>query len=148
MEEVAAHYGIPSINVALKTVELESAGKLVFQAAKPEEGKIHFSSDGVHPLDGGHAIYTEVVGAAIAALDASPKPLDHVPKLAKPFVPDHWQAAKMVPVAQSMLSDEWSRLPTDTGKGKDFGNRLGVVWEADKAGAKLSFKFRGSIAGL
>ncbi len=61
MELLADHYGIPSINFALKVVELEGQGKLVYQAKEPTEASvIRFSQDGVHPLDEGHEIYADV----------------------------------------------------------------------------------------
>ncbi len=37
MEMLAEHYGIPSVNFALKVVQLQAAGKLVFQSAEPAE---------------------------------------------------------------------------------------------------------------
>ena len=66
MEELAAYYGIPSINMGLEVARLEKAGKLVFKAAKPETDqekaavgdKILFSPDAVHPYtDSGHQLY-------------------------------------------------------------------------------------------
>ncbi len=54
MEMLADHYGIASINFALRVVELEQAGKLIYKSEEPaKDGVIRFSSDGVHPLDEG-----------------------------------------------------------------------------------------------
>jgi lysophospholipase L1-like esterase len=149
MEMLADHYGIPSINVALKIVELQQAGKLIYKADQPPGGEVvHFSTDGVHPLEGGHRLYTEVVAQAVRQMTAGAKAASHEPKLASPFVDDHWQAAKMVPLDETMLSGNWQKLPTDAGLGKAFGGRMGTIWEADAPGSKLSFKFRGSIARI
>ena len=81
MEMLADHYGIASINFALKIVELEAAGKLVFQSDQPTEpGVVQFSKDGVHPLDGGHQIYADIVAGAVRQMRDS-KPIDHRSKL-------------------------------------------------------------------
>ena len=66
---MAAHYGIPSINVALRVAELARPGKLVFKADKDDRspqlaGKLIFSNDGVHPLDAGHELYLQVIREA------------------------------------------------------------------------------------
>ncbi|WDI43852.1 GDSL-type esterase/lipase family protein [Bremerella sp. P1] len=148
MELLADHYGIPSVNFAKKIVELESDGKLTFQSDQPEEGKIHFSKDGVHPLDAGHEIYTEVLANAIQQMAADAHPVDHQAKLASAFVSDHWQAAKMVPINPDMLSGNWKALSEDATLQKRFGNRMGQIYEATEPGSKLTFRFRGSSAKL
>jgi len=148
MELLAAHYGIPSINVALKTVELAKAGKLTYQSAEPTSaGVIRFSTDGVHPLEEGHQSYTDVVATAVKQMTDS-KPVDHRASLASTFVADHWQAAKMVPIAQPMLSGSWQQLSPADALQKQFGERMGTIWESGKPGSRVSFKFRGSIARL
>ena len=145
MELLADHYGIPSINVGLKVVELQGAGKLIYQSEQPTEaGVIRFSQDGVHPLTEGHQVYTDVIASAIRQM-ADSKPEDHASKMVKPFVEDHWQAARMIPVTASMLSGEWKQLSPDVGLGKVFGERMGTLWEASKPGSRLTFDVRGSI---
>ncbi|MEW4452445.1 GDSL-type esterase/lipase family protein [Bremerella sp. JC817] len=148
MEMLADHYGIPSVNFALKVVELESDGKLTFQSDKPEEGKIHFSSDGVHPLDAGHEIYTEVLGKAIEQMAANRQPVDHQAKMATPFVADNWQAAKMVPLNDSMLTGNWKPLAEDASLQRAFGKRMGQIYEGSEPGSKITFKFKGSTAKI
>ncbi|MCA8991128.1 MAG: SGNH/GDSL hydrolase family protein [Planctomycetaceae bacterium] len=148
MELLADHYGIPSINFALNIVEQQQAGKLIYQSDEAPGGDVvHFSKDGVHPLDGGHAIYADIVAQAVRQMKAL-APVDHAGKLATPFVADHWQAAKMVPLDASMLSPEWHELKGDNRLAKSFGNRMGTLWEATEPGARLTFKFRGSTAKL
>ncbi len=151
-EMLAAHYGIPSINFALPVVQMETAGRLVFQGekdAKLAEGVILFSTDGVHPLDAGHVIYADAVSKAFSAWrrqDA--KPIDHNAKLKMPFIADHWQDARMVAVKESMLEGGWAKLDPGAGLGKSFGNRVDGLWLADKPGQKLRFKFKGSAVKL
>lgn len=147
MELLADHYGIPSVNFALKVVEMESAGKLIFKSDEPVEGKLQFSKDGVHPLDAGHDIYTEILGGAIQQMASLP-PVDHSAKLKTPFVADNWEAAKMVPISESMLSGDWKKLPEDDRLQRSFGKRMGQIYEATQPGSKLTFRIKGSTAKL
>lgn len=149
MELLADHYGIPSINVALKIAELEQQGKLQFQSDKPlADGIIQFSKDGVHPLDQGHEIYTEVIGDAIQKMENDSQPVNHADKLKQPFVESHWTNAKMIPLEPSMLTGNCKKLPVDNILQKRFGNRMGQIWEADAPGSRITFRFRGTQAAL
>ncbi|WP_298865873.1 SGNH/GDSL hydrolase family protein [uncultured Gimesia sp.] len=149
MELLAEHYGIPSINVALKIVELESLGKLIFKSDTPlSDEVIQFSKDGVHPLDRGHEIYTEVIGNAIEQMQSTSEPVNHASQLKRPFVTGHWTDAKMVPLTSAMLAGNWMTLPENDPLMKRFGGRMGQIWEADKPGSRLTFRFRGSQAAL
>jgi hypothetical protein len=149
MEMLAEHYGIPSINVALRVVELCEQGKLIYKSDEaPRAGVIRFSRDGVHPLDEGHRIYTDVIADAVEAMQKTSRPIDHAAKLAEPFVQNHWQAAKMVPVTRQMLSGEWTPLAEDQTLAKRFGQRMGTIWESGAPGSRVTFRFRGSLAKL
>ncbi|MFH1304068.1 MAG: SGNH/GDSL hydrolase family protein [Planctomycetota bacterium] len=149
MELLADHYGIPSINVALKIVGLEQQGKLKFTSETPlTEEIILFSKDGVHPLDQGHEIYTEVIADAIKQMESDSKPVNHASQLKHPFVAGHWSDAKMVPLNATMLTGNWKALPAENELMKRFGGRMGQIWEADEPGSLLTFQFRGSQAAL
>jgi lysophospholipase L1-like esterase len=154
-ERVADHYGIPSINVAMKTCELQRAGKLVYVSAKGPDGKplpdppgvIVFSDDGVHPrIEGGHVVYTDVITSAITQMRATSKPMHH--ELIAPLVADNWEAAKLVPLKASMLSAEWTKLDPTKGRARDFHNRLPELWFTETPGATLTFRFKGTTAKL
>ncbi len=150
-EKLAEFYRIPSIHFATRVVELESAARLVFQAEKgapAPDGTIVFSHDGVHPLDAGHAIYAEVLAEAMEAWIPGAQPADHSAKLGTAFVPDHWQEAKIVPVAPEMLDGAWTKLDRTEGLGKTFGNRMDEIWEGRNPGDKLRFRFQGRTAAL
>lgn len=149
MEMLADHYRIPSINVALRVVQLQRDGKLVFQTDAPTaDGVIRFSSDGVHPLEAGHRIYTEVIGDAVRAMQPAAQGVDHGPKLGQPFVADHWQAAKMVPLQPEMLRGKWVPLDAQSPLARSFGSRMGTLWETEEAGSQIQFRFRGAQAKL
>ncbi len=149
MEMLADHYGIPSINLALPIVELQRAGSLVFQSDEnTDTGVVCFSRDGVHPLDEGHQLYADTVAEAVRKMTPDAHPFDHQPKLARTFVHDHWQSARMVPVRAEMLSPGWIQLDTDSPIAKSFAGRMGPLWEASTPGSQLCFKFRGASARL
>jgi lysophospholipase L1-like esterase len=153
-EILADHYGIPSINMAMKVAELARVGKLLFAPGKDAEGKpqpvpegqILFSNDGVHPLDAGHEVYTQVIAGALEPLKAEGKPAPH--RLKAPFSPDNWEAAKLVPLTPAMLSSGWKQLPATEGLGAQFRSRMPKLWEATKPGERLTFKFKGTAAKL
>lgn len=149
MEMLAQHYGIPSINVAMPPCAMEREGKLIFKSDEPTpDGVLRFSKDGVHPLPDGHQLYTDLIAKAVTGMRKSSKPVNHASKLATPFVEDHWQAAKMVPITKEMLSGDWEQLPADDSLAGRFGNRMGTLWYSGTPGSRISFKFRGAQAKL
>ncbi len=148
MEMLAEHYAIPSVNFAVPVVDLLQQGKLVFTAAeKPADGRIWFARDSCHPNQEGHAIYVDLLKLAWSRMEGSP-PVDHAAKLDGCFVADHWEAAKMVPLEEGMLSGNWRKMDEDEPRQKSFGNRMGQIWTADQPGSAVRFKFRGRIARL
>ncbi len=149
MEMLAEHYGIPSVNVAMPVCAMAREGKLIYKSDEPTpEGVLRFSTDGVHPLPEGHQLYTDLIARAVTEMKATSKPVDHGGKLATPLVKDHWQAAKMVPVTNEMLTGDWVQLPADDSLARNFGDRMGTLWYSGTPGSRISFKFRGSQAKL
>jgi len=156
MENVAGHYGIPSINMGLEVARLDKAGKLVFQGAKPKTAeekaalgdKVLFSPDAVHPYtDTGHQLYLEVIVRSMKSIAAAGKPRPHV--LGPPLVADNWEEAKLVPLSRIDPGKGWQKLDPATSRlARDFGNRLPELWMADQPGTTLEFKFRGTAVGV
>ncbi|MDP7286381.1 MAG: SGNH/GDSL hydrolase family protein [Phycisphaerae bacterium] len=142
MEMIAEHYRIPSIDMAMRVVQLERAGKLVYKSPKDVSGKIVFARDDCHPLPTGHKVYTDVITKAIDSMKSLGKPGPHAIK--KLFIADHWQAAKIVPLKKAMLTSGWKKLSKDKGLGKRFARNMPELWEATKPGEKIRFSFRGS----
>jgi hypothetical protein len=68
--------------------------------------------------------------------------------LKPPFVPDHWQAAKLVAIEPWMLSPGWQRLDPARDLGKAFHDRLPDLWAATRPGEKMAFRFRGHLVQL
>lgn len=156
MEQLAGHYGIPSINMGMAVARLEKAGKLVFKGKKPvneEEkaalgDKILFSEDGVHPFpDTGHQVYLESIVRGMALIKPAGKPAPH--KLGEPFVADNWEQAKLLQLSRAKLSAGWTKLDPATNKlAKAFGQRLLEMWKANQPGETIQFKFRGTSASI
>jgi len=150
MEMVADHYEIPSINMGMRVIELQQAGKLIYKPQidpktrkpLPVGDKIVFANDDCHPLPAGHKVYTDVITKAISSMKSLGSPGPHAIK--KPFVADNWEAAKIVPLKRSMLTDGWKKLPTDKGLGRRFAKYMPEMWEATKPGERITFRFRGS----
>ena len=167
MELLADHYAIPSINFGPRVAALINENKLIMDAkvietAVPKESadrdrlireriaadpRLLFANDGVHPRDEGHDLYKASIIEGLTQMKNMP-PVDRASKLAVPFVADHWEAAKMVPITRAMLSGEWTALPPEDGKQKAFGARMGQIWTAEKPGSALHFRFKGRIAKI
>jgi len=149
MEDVADHYGIPSICMALRIAELEKQGKLIFhgeRGAKPPEGRFIFTHDSCHPTDAGHTVFTEVIADAVQAMEGTSKPGPH--KLKKPLDPDNWEDARLVAIQPSMLTGKWEKMDKTQGLGKRFGSRLPTIWHSGTPGSKLTFRFRGTMCRM
>ena len=155
MELLADHYGIPSIDVGLRIVQLHQAGKLVYKPATDPKtpkrlagpvGKILFANDDCHPRPEGHKVYTDVIAKAVGAMASLGEPRPHT--LKKPFIRDNWQDAKIVPLKAAMLTAGWKKLPQSTGLGRRFARYMPELWQATRPGEKITFRFRGPRAGL
>jgi hypothetical protein len=156
MEQVADHYGIPSVNMGLEVVRLEKAGKLLFRGDLPTTdsekaaagGRIVFSPDGVHPyLETGHELYLQVLVRFLNEVRRGVRPRAH--GLPSPLVTDNREKAKMLPLSRAKLSQGWQRLdPARDQLARQFGNRLPELWKATQPGQSISFAFRGSAVRI
>lgn len=69
MESVAAHYQLPSINLAHDVLRLQARDSLVFRGKAGESGtKVLFTQDGTHPGTEGHKVYTATIQRAFGLL--------------------------------------------------------------------------------
>ena len=156
MERIAEHYAIPSIHMGVEVARLEKQGKLIFQGPKPATEqekaalgeKILFSPDAVHPYtDTGHQLYLDAVVRSMAKIRDAGNPGPH--PLGDPFVADNWEKAQMVPLSRARLSEDWEKLdPKTDAMARRFGDRLPEVWKADKPGASIRFRVRGSVVRI
>ncbi len=156
MEEVAAHYGIPSINFGLEVARLEAAGKLVFKGDKPKTDadktalgeRILFSPDAVHPYtDTGHQLYLEAFARSFGLIRAAGKAGPH--ELGAPLAPDNWEAAKLLPLDRARLSSGWHKLdPATNHLARSFSRRLPELWAASQPGETIQLRFRGPTVAI
>lgn len=156
MERVADHYGVPSIHMAMEVARLAKEGRLVWAAPTPKtddekrtlEGKVLFAHDGVHPYpDTGHRLYLEAVARSMAKVRGVGKPGPHA--LPPPFVAGNWERAKLLPLSSAKLSGEWTRLdPEKDNMAKRWTSRMPEFWKAGKAGAAVTFTFKGAWAAV
>jgi lysophospholipase L1-like esterase len=156
MEDLADAYRIPSIHMGLSVARLEKEGKVVFtdKEGRNEQqrreamaaGLTIFSQDGVHPHpDSGHVLYLDAVVRAMKEILPAGAAGPHA--LGTPLRADNWEAARMVRFGNATLSPEWQQAdPATDGNAKAFAGRLPEIWRADRPGASVTFRFKGTLA--
>ena len=66
LEDIAAHYQLPSIHLGMEAATLEKAGKLLWKGNKEvAAGKILFSNDGIHPVAEGGNLYASAIARGL-----------------------------------------------------------------------------------
>jgi hypothetical protein len=156
MDRLADHYGIPSVHMAMEVARLAKEGTLVWNAKLPKtddekkaaEGKFIFANDGVHPYpETGHELYLAAVVRSMAAIKAAGKAGPHA--LVEPLAADNWEKAKMIPLSAVHPSGEWQKLDPEKDKmAKSWTSRMPEFWKAEKPGATITFKFKGTAAAV
>lgn len=104
-EEVAAYYGIPSIDCAAKVYTMIHTGELDWRK---------FAPDGYHPLDAGHALYAALVQEFLQqAVARDPRRPAGVTEAEEATLPDHRAEAKedlLLPAPLDSRNYEYGRL--------------------------------------
>ncbi|NBV23414.1 MAG: SGNH/GDSL hydrolase family protein [Proteobacteria bacterium] len=157
MEQVADHYGIPSIHMCMEVARLAKEGKLVWKAPlpkTPEEkakagDKFVFAPDGVHPhVETGHELYLQAVARSLPVIRGASKGAG-AHTLGAPFIATNYEHAKLIPINEATLSKDFTLLDARTdGFGKRWANRMTALHKATQAGATLTFKFKGTRAAI
>jgi hypothetical protein len=157
MENVAAHYAIPSFNFGVEIARRIAAATLVMTApesvkadaeGRDAQGRLIFTRDKTHPTDAGHCVYADRLALALPqflrAGAAGPHPL------AKPLSTENWQRARIVSVAETDHDSQWQPVPphdvhvtTQSGQ-----NLVPPTWVAMEPGAKITFRFKGTALGI
>jgi len=136
-EQIADHYGIPSLNLARYAANKILAGEITFEA---------FSADGVNPTDAGAKIYAEAVAKfADALMTAFPVP--DAPKpyaLPAPLFPKTDDNGRIVAYENEQVKRTGTWKPGQASPIGPFRHLL----VTDQTGASLSLKFKGSEIGL
>ncbi len=151
MESIANHYGIPTIDLALEVVRQLDAGTLVFKADQAPEGTLAFSRDGVHPGDGGHDIYRDVIARSILAMEGVGGAAAH--EVPDSLATEPWESATLLPIADATLSAGWESvdMATDPVTSADAGRTRGMLRATMKTaqqGASITVRFIGTAAGF
>ncbi|BBI32661.1 SGNH/GDSL hydrolase family protein [Cohnella abietis] len=141
-EEVAEHYGIPSVSFMRHARDWLDAGK-----GKWEE----FAPDGVHPSDAGYALYAEALrGFLEHALGGSEETGRRVGSrelvLPAPLREDNYELADMLKATSlyDVQSMSWSDRPEPLVNWRYDAKHLA----SEEAGAEFSFEVYGRGAGL
>ena len=136
-EQVAEHYGVPSLNLAKYAAQKIIAGEISFEA---------FSADGINPTDAGAKIYAEAVATFIDALMTA-YPVPEQPKpytLPAPLFPETDDNGRIVAYEDQQVKRSGNWKPGQASPIGPFRHLL----VSDQAGAALTLKFKGSEIGL
>ena len=165
MEDIASHYGIPSIHMGVEVANLLKAGKLQLKAKKEKmthvsgdqlnksagvlvnkDGNIPFASDGVHPYtDTGHKLYMDAIARSVPVIEKAGKVGPHkIPAAMGP----NWKEARMLPLSVAEFSKNgWIKLGDSSPIYRMFKERMPEVWKGEP-GASLKFKFKGTRVAI
>ncbi len=136
-EQLAEHYGIPSLNLAQYAAQKIIAGEISFAA---------FSADGINPTDAGAKIYAEAVAKFVDALmPANPvpdKPKQY--KLPTQLFPETDDNGRIVAYEDQQVkrSGNWK-----DGQASPIGPFRHLL-VSHEPGAALTLKFKGSEIGI
>ncbi|MEK4880001.1 MULTISPECIES: GDSL-type esterase/lipase family protein [Paenibacillus] len=155
-EEVADHYGIPSIHLGVAVSHLVSEGKLVFTSREDLSisGAVVFTHDSIHPtIPEGHQIYTDTITRSfekIRELQEHPgRSVHHLPQ--NPLVPANpWEYASMLSLDSfTDFSAGWSYMtPDDCALVREYNWLFPGLWRAVDPGEAITVQFEGTHIGL
>ncbi|MDR1279615.1 MAG: SGNH/GDSL hydrolase family protein [Opitutaceae bacterium] len=160
MENVASHYGIPSLQFGVEILRRLENGSLVFRG--PSGDPKSFTGDNVHPTAAGHRIYTETVARSLPGLAAASAGATSTASaggdasasrsLPAPLHTDNWTDARLVPaerILETVTGSTSVRLPQSDHRFAAIPENLRrPTWQITRPGDVLSFAFEGSAFGL
>ncbi len=136
-EQIADHYGIPSLNLAKYAAEKIIAGEISFEA---------FSADGISPTDAGAKIYGDAVAkftdALMTAYPIPEKPVQFV--LPEPLFPETNDNGRIIAYEDPQVKQSGTWKPGQESPIGPFRHLL----VSDKTGDTLTLKFKGSEIGI
>ena len=151
MEQVANHYGIPSIDLGIDILEKERNGQLIFKSDVPVEGKILFSKDGSHPLEEGHNIYADIIERNFITISGSSQLTQN--RLKKSLFSGSWDTGKLISIDETVKSAGWQLVdvvndPVYTRDKVRSNNMLRGAVKCNKAGETITVTWEGTTLGL
>lgn len=147
LEQLAAHYALPSIHLGMEAAMLEETGKLLWKSATDVPGKIVFSRDGTHPVLAGGNLYAAAIARGMRKIQAAgivqPSPLP------APLLADNWEDAGMYdPLQIATFSSGFKKTLTGQPPLKQFQGWFPYVMTAEQPGASFTFHFTGTMFGI
>lgn len=136
-EQIAGHYGIPSLNLAKYAAEKIITGKISFE---------EFSTDGINPTDAGAKIYADAVAEFVDALLITyPVPNKPQPRtLPLPLFPKTNDNGQIVAYEDMTVKQTGNWKPGQASQIGPFRHLL----ISNEVGATLTLKFKGSEIGI
>ncbi len=149
-ERVAAHYGIPAINMGVRLAAMAREGKLILKASAEEAAGTPdvpvFSNDGVYVTSAGNGLYAQVITEGLESLLATGPPGPNV--LPKAMRGGNMERALQIPITREMLSGDWEQVtPPAIGTAR-FDSHFESLWVTRSPGAALTFTFTGTRAWI
>ncbi len=157
MERLADHYGLPTIHLAMEVARLAREDRLVWRAPLPKTDaerqalgdKFVFAPDAVHPHpETGHELYLQAIVRSLPAIQAAsgrPGPRD----LPAPHTAANYERARLVPLSAARPGPGFAALDSkEDPLARRFASRLPALHRATAAGAKLTFRFRGTRCAI
>lgn len=150
MEDIAGHYGIPSVQLGDSVIQLYKAGELVFKGL-PENypDKIVFSKDGTHPYaETGHKLYAATLSQALDSFALITTPATG--PLIAAYDADNWEDARMIPANELIYSGQWTAITTaDTVIPSHMLNKFPNLTRGDQGQTpSASIQYTGTLVGL
>ena len=147
MENVAAHYRIPTLHFGVEVARQLAAGSLIFkQPAAPADART-FSLDGVHPTPAGHRVYFATLERSLPALLAAETPRPEA--LPAPLRADNWEGAGLRLFDTLKSTGTWDAVSLDdpnlAGATKAL---LPPTRRTAEPGAAVELEFAGTRVGL
>ena len=149
LDQLAEHYGIPSIHMGMEAAFLEKEGKLVWKGNPSQvKDKIVFSTDGVHPLEAGGNLYAGSIARALLQIRQNSAPEIH--RLPASLLADNWADAQMLdPAVFAQFDGQWAKINPATSTGlNQFAGWFPYLMKAVKPGSSFTFSFVGNMFGL
>jgi hypothetical protein len=162
MERIADYYGIPSVYLPRRVIDLLQNGQLIMRPPlgqmlkvsgdelnensiprKEDDGKIYFSPDGVHPfLNTGHVLYMQMLRTALdTMLCKEGTAFTHL--MRSPLSVGNYEGTKSISVGSMQPKGPWLNVPKDSSLYKNYQYRFDELWIGE-VGATLEFTFKGS----
>ncbi|MGC6506236.1 MAG: SGNH/GDSL hydrolase family protein [Coraliomargaritaceae bacterium] len=147
LEEVANHYGIPSIDFGVDIIQLLQAEQLMMNVSKRPKGKIWFSKDPCHPTDEGHELYLKTLARSLEKIALLPhKPYAH--NLPNSLYSNNFNKGRFIPVASAQYSDGWKAVdvekdPIYTDNLFRTNAMLGQAMKCADVGESITFDWEG-----